>query len=183
MKTKLSTQNIVIIGIFAAITAILSSLPTGIYILGMPATLQTFAIAFVGFTLGTKLGTLATVVYILMGAVGLPVFNGFKGGLSVIFGLTGGFIFGFIVLVALCGAIYKTKKRSPLKIVFPFLGLIIFHLIGILQFCFITKTDFFAAMTVVSLPYFIKDIIFVIVGYFVAIGVRRALKSAFPQSF
>ncbi len=182
MKNKLSTQNIVLIGIFAAIAAILSSIPTGIYILGMPATLQTFGIAFVGFTLGSKLGTLATVVYILMGAVGLPVFNGFKGGLSVIFGLTGGFIFGFVVLCALCGAIYKTKS-IPLKIVFPFLGLIIFHLIGILQFCFITKTNFYAATTVVSLPYLIKDTIFIIIAYFVAIGVRRALKSAFSHSF
>ena len=65
--------NIVMVGVFAAVLAVLSQisfpLPSGI-----PVTLQTFAVALCGYALGCKRGTLAVLVYIVLGAVGLPVF-------------------------------------------------------------------------------------------------------------
>lgn len=71
--------NIVMVGVFAAVLAVLSQisfpLPSGI-----PVTLQTFAVALCGYALGCKRGTLAVLVYIVLGAVGLPVFANFSGG-------------------------------------------------------------------------------------------------------
>ena len=95
-RQKITT--IVLCALFAAITAVLSQIaipmPSGV-----PVTLQTFAIALCGFYLCTARATVSTVVYVLLGAVGVPVFSGFKGGIASIVGPTGGFIIGFIAMV------------------------------------------------------------------------------------
>ena len=81
------------IGIFTALIAICSwiSIPTAI-----PFTLQTFAVFLAVALLGGRRGTLAVVVYVLLGAVGVPVFGGFTGGIDIILRNTGGYIIGFI---------------------------------------------------------------------------------------
>ena len=73
----------------------------------VPFTLQTFAVFFVTALLGLKCGTLSVIVYLLLGAVGLPVFAGFKGGLGSLMGVTGGYLLGFCVLGAGCGTNHK----------------------------------------------------------------------------
>lgn len=90
---KLSVSDYTYIALSAALIAICSwlSIPTSI-----PFTLQTFAVCLISALLGTKRGTLAVCVYILLGAVGVPVFSGFRGGIGVLLGTTGGYIVGFI---------------------------------------------------------------------------------------
>ena len=90
---KLKTKDIVFIGIFAALMAICSwiSIPTTV-----PFTLQTFAVFMAVGVLGGKRGTLSVLVYILLGAIGVPVFAGFAGGLGILTGSTGGYILGFL---------------------------------------------------------------------------------------
>ena len=87
------TRDIVFIGIFAALIAICSwiSIPTTV-----PFTLQTMGVFTAVGLLGGKRGSLAVLVYILLGLVGLPVFAGFSGGVGVLFGTTGGYIIGFL---------------------------------------------------------------------------------------
>lgn len=115
-RQKITT--IVLCALFAAITAILSQIaipmPSGV-----PVTLQTFAIALCGFYLCTARATVSTVVYVLLGAVGVPVFSGFKGGIASIVGPTGGFIIGFIAMAAISGIAFRNmpeKFRVPLRI-------------------------------------------------------------------
>ena len=81
------------IGLFAVVIAICSwiSIPTVV-----PFTLQTFAVFLAVAILGGKRGTLSVIVYVLLGADGLPVFSGFKGGFGVLLNTTGGYIIGFI---------------------------------------------------------------------------------------
>ena len=102
--------NIVMVGVFAAVLAVLSQisfpLPSGI-----PVTLQTFAVALCGYALGCKRGTLAVLVYIVLGAVGLPVFANFSGGFGSLVGLAGGYIYGFLPMAALCGLGTKMPHR------------------------------------------------------------------------
>ena len=89
VKSRMSTRDIVLIGMFAALLAAFSQIslpmPTGV-----PITIQAFGVALVGVVLGWKRALFSTIVYILLGAVGLPVFANFQGGLRVITGLTGG---------------------------------------------------------------------------------------------
>ena len=61
----------------------------------VPFTMQTFAVFCALATLGGKGGTISVLIYIVLGAVGVPVFAGFTGGVGILFGTTGGYIIGF----------------------------------------------------------------------------------------
>ena len=93
-RSAFQTKDIVLIGIFAALIAVCSwiSIPTAV-----PFTLQTFGVFMAVEVLGGKRGTLSVLVYLLLGAVGLPVFAGFTGGMGIITGSTGGYIVGFLL--------------------------------------------------------------------------------------
>lgn len=101
-KRSMKTRDLVLVGMFAAVLAVISqiSLPMPS---GVPITIQVFGIALVGAVLGWKRGFLATVVYILIGAVGVPVFANFRGGLEVLTGMSGGYILAWPVMALLCG--------------------------------------------------------------------------------
>ena len=87
---------------FAAVLAVISqlSIPTPA---GVPVTIQVFGVALVGAVLGWKLGLCSVLVYILIGAAGLPVFANFGGGIRSLIGLTGGYIWAWPVMAVLCG--------------------------------------------------------------------------------
>ena len=97
------------IGLFAVVIAICSwiSIPTVV-----PFTLQTFAVFLAVAVLGGKRGTLSVIVYVLLGAVGLPVFSGFKGGIGVLLNTTGGYIIGFIFSALLMWAFEKAFGKK-----------------------------------------------------------------------
>lgn len=176
-ETKNKTVTIVLIGMFTAIAAVISALPIGFQILGVPATLQTFAMAFLGFMLGKKNGTVAIAIYILLGLAGVPVYNGFAGGPSVLFGMTGGFIWGFLFIGFLCGLSLECKNII-LKILLPLVGLILCHVAGVIQFGLIMDMKIWPAASAVSLPYLPKDILSMVIAYFMAFSVRKALAAS-----
>jgi len=172
---KLSTKTIVIVGMFAAVLSVLSILsipmPSGV-----PITLQTFAMALAGYVLGHKKGTAATIVYILLGTVGVPVFAGMTGGPSWLAGYSGGFIWGFIFLTFLCGL--AQRFRNPVGgIGLGIVGLAICHLLGVIQFAVVAQVTLPASFISVSVPYLVKDVLSVVGAYFLAIPIRMALRS------
>ena len=166
-------MDIVFAGMFSAVISVLSviAFPTPF---GIPITLQTFAIALCGYVLGWKLGLLSTAVYILVGTIGLPVFAGFSAGIGVLFGMTGGFIWGFLFLAALCGLQADSANRF-IKIALGLLGLIICHILGIIQFSLIASTSIIKSFFIVSSSFLIKDIISIFGAYFVSIAIKRAV--------
>ncbi len=111
MKKKFSAKDLVYIGLSAAIVAVCSwiTIPVG----AVPITLQTMAVCLVAGLFGFKNGTLSVLAYILIGAVGVPVFSGFKGGIGVLFGATGGYIIGFIFTSVIVG-LTADKTKKPL---------------------------------------------------------------------
>lgn len=185
MKTNsIDTSNLkslhttVMIGMCTAIIAVLSQLSIPLPS-GVPITLQTFAIALTGYLLGYKAGTIATVIYLLLGLIGAPVFSNFGSGVAVLFGKTGGFLIGFIFMSFLCGlAIGRKKKIQPVSVILlSGAGLLVCHLFGVLQFHFITNIGFWSSALLVSFPYLIKDIISVIIAYFVSVRIRKTVFS------
>ena len=105
---KLSSREIVLAGLFAAVISILSqfTIPFG----PIPLTLQTFAVGFVVTILGKKTGTIAVAIYLLMGMIGLPVLAGGSAGISHYFGPTGGFLVGFIFQAYFIGLIIEKAR-------------------------------------------------------------------------
>lgn len=136
-KKLLSVQNMVLVAMFTAILSICSQIA---FMLpgGVPVTLQTFGIVLIGIMLGPKLGGISVLLYILMGAVGVPVFSNLNGGLSVLVGPTGGYIFGFIPMVILTGL---GKGKSFIKgVSFSICGLLICHAMGLYMYYIVTST-------------------------------------------
>ena len=137
-------------------------LPTGV-----PFTLQTLSIALLGFSLGPKKGTYTIISYVLLGTIGLPVFSNFTSGISSILGLTGGFILGFIPMVFLCGFSNRFENKS-IKAILILLGLIVCHMFGVIQYSMLTSLDFISSFMLVSAPFIIKDIISLVLAFFMS---------------
>ena len=105
----LSTRDLVLIALFAALTAVCSWI--SVPILAVPFTLQTFAVELTLFCLGGKRGFLAILVYLMMGLIGIPVFAGFNGGAGYLLGPTGGYVLGFLV-TALLWSLAENRIRG-----------------------------------------------------------------------
>ena len=177
---KLNVRTICMIALLTAVTSVLSimQIPTP---WGVPFTLQTAAMALSGYLLGEKYGTVSTILYVLLGTIGVPVFAGMSAGPGVLFGATGGYIFGSIFMTLLCGIGRAHMKKGAAGVVwlvvFSALGLAACHILGIIQFKFVAKMTWANAALVGSVPYLLKDIASMIGAYIVAVAIRQALKS------
>ena len=177
MKRKNTTRNYVMIALTTAIIAILTQLsipsPTGV-----PMTLQTFAIALAGYILIPRQSFYCILLYLLIGAIGLPVFTNFRGGPGHLLGMTGGFLWGHLIYAPMCGLSIKwnrKRKSASMAIACGSTGLLICHALGTLQYAFLTAHSVKTAFMIVSLPYLPKDILCVIAAYWVAKGVRSQI--------
>lgn len=170
------TRSVIITGMFAAVLTVLSQISIP-FPSGVPVTLQTFAVALIAYVLGCKKGIRVLLIYILLGAVGVPVFAGFRAGVGQLVGLTGGFIWGFFFLVLSCG--YGRKNGNKLWICFySAIGLLICHVLGICQFMLVMEMGFVDSALLVSLPYILKDALSVFGAYMLAGTIRKALYAA-----
>lgn len=131
-ERRTSVKDIVLTADFAALIAAGSVfvLPVG----PVPVTFQTLVIALAGLYLGPGPGMSAVALYILAGGIGVPVFAGGKAGLGVLFGPTGGYLAGFVVMAWFCG---QAGRQSSLirAAALALLGLAAAHAAGMAGLC------------------------------------------------
>ena len=130
--TRSKTYDMVYIAVFAVLIAICSwiSIP-----MTVPFTLQTFAVFLAVGVLGGKRGSLAVLVYILLGAIGIPVFSGFSGGIGILLGNTGGYIIGFLFSALVMWLIERFFGRKTWVLaVSMVVGLIVCYVFGTVWF-------------------------------------------------
>lgn len=174
---KISVKEMAFIALMVAVTAICAWINIPVYI--VPFTMQTFAVFAALLLLGGRNGTLAVVVYLLLGAIGIPVFAGFSGGISKIVGPTGGYLIGFLFQ----GLIYLLfEKLTPMKewhkITALVLGLLVCYLFGTVFFTLsLGKYTFWAALGMCVLPYIIPDLAKLALAWIVCLTVSKALKA------
>jgi len=106
---KLRALDAIMVSLFVALTAIGSFMTFPLY--PVPITLQTFFTYLAGAILGSRLGALSQLVYVLLGCIGLPVFAGGKAGLGVLLGPTGGYLTGFIFSAFVIGGLCEAKQN------------------------------------------------------------------------
>ncbi|MDO4608618.1 MAG: biotin transporter BioY [Clostridia bacterium] len=148
------------------------SIPTP---LGINLTMQLFGVCLAAFCLGVKAALASVAAYIAIGAVGLPVFSSFSGGAGVLFGASGGFLWGFLAAAALCGLAAKVKNRA-VKILLCVSSVAVCHLIGVIQYCLVSGVGLWAAIISASLPFLIKDFIIVFLAALTAKKLNKVLK-------
>lgn len=125
--------------------------------------MQTFCIFLTLYILGGANGTKAILLYLLLGAIGLPVFSGFKAGLSILAGPTGGYLIGFI-FIGLSYLLGEKIFSSRGKFLFLILGLCICYAFGTGWFVYISNSgsssvSILQALSLCVLPYIIPDLI------------------------
>lgn len=176
MKEAYHTKQIAMIGLFTAVLAVLSVLqipmPSGV-----PLTLQTFAMALCGFVLGKKKAFAATALYLVIGAVGLPVFSGMKGGMGVLLGPTGGFLFGFLLLAFFCGWGMEMENKLYCWLGSA-VGLLLCYALGAAQFSVVSGRNLWQSFLLVCVPYAAKDILSIAGAWVAARILRRRLREA-----
>ena len=175
MKLK-KTYNLTLTALFAVIIVICSwlQLPAAV-----PFTLQTFAVFLSLCLLGGKMGLGAIGVYILLGAAGLPVFHGFTGGVGILFGSTGGYIFGFIVTGVIYLLITKKASEKPLaKAAALAIGLIACYICGTLWYAFVAgnESGLAAAALTCVVPFIVPDIIKLTLALFLSERLKKHIK-------
>ena len=130
---KLNIREISLISVFGALTSIEAFISIPIEL--VPMTMQTLFVILSGILLGSKLGFLSQLLYILLGLIGLPVFSGFTGGIQTIFSPSFGFIIGFSIAAYFIGKINesKDKNKNPAKLIFfsSIIGSLIIYVIGL----------------------------------------------------
>ena len=178
-NTAFTTREMVLAGMFAAVLAVISqlSIPTPA---GVPVTIQVFGVALVGAVLGWKLGLCSVLVYILIGAAGLPVFANFGGGISRLVSLTGGYLWSYPLMAALCGIHPNTgnqKKDTALILLSSLAGLLLVETIGGLQWAALSGGSMsvsavFAYAAVAFIP---KDMILTVLAVFTGLSMRKVL--------
>lgn len=129
MKSKLRILDLAYIALMAALIAICTWISIPLPMVSF--TLSTLGIFLSLTLLGGKRGSLAILVYILLGAMGVPVFSNFRGGLGALFGATGGYIFGFIFTAALYWLLTGLLgEKLPVQIVSLVIGLAVCYAVG-----------------------------------------------------
>ncbi len=153
----MQAKKIALCGLFAALISICAwlAIPFG----QLAFTLQTFAVSLCLYLLGGKLGSIAIFVYLLLGAVGLPVFSGFRGGLGILLGATGGYIFGFLGF----GLVYwlVTAFFPKKQVVAMAAGLAVCYGCGTLWYSliYLQGAGFGAILLQCVLPYLLPDVL------------------------
>lgn len=175
---KGKTYDMAYIAIFTVLIAICSwiSIPMEI-----PFTLQTFAVFLAVAVLGGKRGTLSVVVYVLLGAVGVPVFAGFSGGMGIIMNNTGGYIIGFIFSALAMWLIESLLGRKMwVQALSMVVGLLICYAFGTAWFMlvYMRSTGAVGLMTVLGwcvIPFIIPDVVKIVLALILSNTLRRPL--------
>ncbi|WLR50433.1 biotin transporter BioY [Bacillus tianshenii] len=187
MKQKRSFQTVELIlaAMFVALMAIGSNITSWapfLQIAGVPLSMGPFLSILAGLLLGSRLGALSMLVYLLVGIAGAPVFSQFKGGIAVVFGNTGGFLISYIVAAYVAGKIME-KAQAPTRSTFyiaSFVGIGIIYIIGT-NYMYAALNVWlgvdmgYAAAWKVMAAFAVKDIAFTILGATIAPRIYQAV--------
>lgn len=170
MKTKNITKS----SLFAAVISICSVISLNIG--AIPVTLGIFAVLLAAIATGKQCAAVSTAVYILIGAAGLPVFSGFRGGFGVLLGAGGGYILSYIFVALIVGAVSdKTQKTVPLFIA-SVAALGVCYLFGTVQYSFVSGVNPSKVLFVCVYPFILPDIVKCTFAIMLGKKIRKLIK-------
>ena len=194
---KNNIYNLTLTALMAAILCIVGPwiIPIGV----IPISLTNMAVYLTIILLDKKNAMISVALYLLIGFVGLPVFSGFSGGAGKVFGPTGGYLLGYLVLTKIAGSVLmiceeKTKKKDEIsgegaenkkqnvkdrvrrQIFALVLGTLGLYLFGTLWLMFQSKLGFLAAVSVGVIPFVVFDVMKIVVAVFLGNEVKKRMR-------
>ena len=176
-KNQQKVKMMVIIALFAAIIAILAQVTVPLPL--VPITGQTLAIGLAATILGARYGTMSVVVYLALGAIGLPVFAQLSGGMSIVFGPTGGYLVGFIPTAFIIGGyLEKISYHFSHALIANIIGMFITLFIGTAWLKVITGIAWSAAFIGGFVPFILVGLLKATIAAWIGTTVRKRLLAA-----
>ena len=155
---KIKTKQMVLIALMTAVTCVLGPLSIPLPFSPVPISLTNFAIFLAIFVLGMKSGTISFIIYLLLGAIGVPVFSSFRGGLQVLAGPTGGYLIGFIFLALIMGFALDHFDRKLLPtIIGMIIGMVVCYAFGTVWLAKLLSLSFKEGLMMGVIPYLPGD--------------------------
>ena len=177
------TTMLTLIGLMTAVICILGPLSIPIPVSPVPISLTNFAIYITLYILGMKNGTISCIIYLLLGAVGVPVFSSFSGGLGKLAGPTGGYLIGFIFLALIQGFLMKAfPGKNTAAVIGMILGMAVCYLFGTAWLAIQMGLTFPAALSIGVLPYLPGDGVKIIIAAIAGPKLRTAVQRAVHDS-
>ena len=177
MKRRNLIYNIALAGLFCALICVGSYIK--IPIPNLPITMQTFFVLMTGLVLPWKTAFFASISFMVLGLVGLPVFTS-GGGIGYVFMPSFGYIIGFVIAVTLMGYVLSKVKKNSFLILLAvaFLGVVIIYIIGIAYFALIANVyngqgrSFVWILQSTVIPFIPKEIISILAAVLVSYKLR-----------
>jgi biotin transport system substrate-specific component len=170
---KLEVKEMIVTALFAALTAVgaLIAIPIGT----VPITLQVLFTLVAGALLGARLGALSQILYLLIGAIGLPVYAGGAAGFGSLVGPTGGFLLSFPMAAYLVGRLVEEEQEIEFNTILGimFLGLILIYILGVAGLSVATQMGIKKAIMVGVIPFVIPDVIKVVAGAYLSVRLKN----------
>ena len=155
---KIKTKQMVLIALMTAVTCVLGPLSIPLPFSPVPISLTNFAIFLAIFVLGMKNGTISFIIYLLLGAVGVPVFSSFRGGFQVLAGPTGGYLIGFIFLALIMGfALEHFDRKLVPTIIGMIIGMAVCYAFGTVWLAKLLSLSFKEGLMMGVIPYLAGD--------------------------
>ena len=175
MKSILSTKNLSLMALMSALLCLLA--PISIPIGPVPITLSIFIIYIISYILDANSALISVFIYLLIGIVGLPVFAGYKSGLGVILGPSGGYLISYLVVVYI-SSYYNNKYyyNKILQLLFMFIALILCYVCGTIWFSIFKKMTFIESLFICVFPFIITDVIKIIAACMLGNEIRKRLR-------
>lgn len=180
-KSGISIQDLCSISIMTAVTAVMAQISIPMP-LGVPMTMQTFAVTLAGILLGSKRGAVSMLVYLLLGGVGVPVFSGFTGGLQSIVGPTGGFLLSFPLMAYLIGLGVEMKRKKAMFLLMLVLGTVSNYVVGVILYCLVMDASATTAVTACVLPFIPTAIIKAAAASVIGLQIKKRLGAVLQTS-
>src|SRR5215212_60641 len=168
--------------LMAAVTAVAAQIAVPIF--PIPFTLQVLAVVLSGLLLGARYGALAQAIYLLVGAIGVPVFAEFRGGLGVLLGPTGGYLLSYPIAAAVAGlATYAarsaTRRRALwMSLLWGCVGLAVIYAFGATWLAVVTKLPIAVALAQGVAPFVVFDLMKVALAALVAVAAAPAIAAS-----
>ncbi|HWQ77584.1 MAG TPA: biotin transporter BioY [Anaerovoracaceae bacterium] len=161
----MKTKKMILCALFAALTAVCSMISIPLPFTPVPVNLATLSVFLAGGLLGSRDGAVSQGIYVILGAVGVPVFHSFTGGLGILTGPTGGYIIGYIAAAWLTGFMIEKLGQSFMKNILSMIaGLAACYALGTLWFMYIMSTELAAALMMCVVPFLAGDALKILAG-------------------
>ena len=164
-KSKFSVRDICYAGLFAAVIAVMAQISIPMP-LGVPMTMQTFAITLAAVVLGSKLSAIATLVYLALGAVGVPVLANFSGG----------FLISFPLMAYIIGL--GVEHRNAFKGAFVtavVVGTLVNYVVGVALFVVVAHSTIAVGISACVLPFIPTAIIKAVLACAIGLNLRKRI--------